>query len=283
VILLAGLALGAAAAIVLWAGMQPVFSRPMFLRSNYRGVELPTAVGLVVPIATVATSAALLVLTTLGWRPNEPALSALGLTVTATLGFGLLGLMDDLAVDEGASGYRGHVRALARGRLTAGSLKMVAGPAVAVIVVFPVSADSTVRLLLDGALVALAANLANLFDRAPGRVAKLSIVAAAALVAATAADPSTMGAVVVIGAVLALATGDLRERLMLGDAGANPVGAALGLAVVLSCAPVTRTWVMAVLLVLNLLSERVSFSSVIDRVGPLRALDRLGRPTGTPR
>lgn len=281
-ILLAGLALGAAAAIVLWAGMQPVFSRPMFRRSNYRGVELPTAVGLVVPIATVATSAALLVLTTLGWRPNEPALSALGLTVTATLGFGLLGLMDDLAVDEGASGYRGHVRALARGRLTAGSLKMVAGPAVAVIVVFPVSADSTVRLLLDGALVALAANLANLFDRAPGRVAKLSLVAAAALVAATAAAPSAMGAVVVIGAVLALAPGDLRERLMLGDAGANPVGAALGLAVVLSCAPATRTWVMVALLVLNLLSEQVSFSSVIDRVGPLRALDQLGRRSGTP-
>lgn len=281
-ILLAGLVLGVAAAAALWAGMQPVFSRPMFRRKNFRGVELPTAVGLVVPIATVATSAALLVLTTLGWRPNEPALAALGLTVTATLGFGLLGLMDDLAVDEGASGYRGHVRALARGRLTAGSLKMVAGPAVAIIVVFPVATDSTVRLLLDGALVALAANLANLLDRAPGRVVKVSLLATAAVVAATLADPATMGAVVVAGATLALLVGDLRERLMLGDAGANPVGAALGLAVVLSCAPITRTWVMVALLVLNLLSERFSFSSVIDRVAPLRGFDRWGRRAAPP-
>lgn len=281
-ILLAGLVLGLAAAAALWAGMQPVFSRPMFRRKNFRGVELPTAVGLVVPIATVATSAALLVLTTLGWRPNEPALAALGLTVTATLGFGLLGLMDDLAVDEGASGYRGHVRALAKGRLTAGSLKMVAGPAVAIIVVFPVATDSTVRLLLDGALVALAANLANLLDRAPGRVVKVSLLATAAVVAATLADPATMGAVVVAGATLALLVGDLRERLMLGDAGANPIGAALGLAVVLSCAPLTRTWVMAALLVLNLLSERFSFSSVIDRVAPLRGLDRWGRRAAPP-
>lgn len=281
-ILLAGLVLGLAAAAVLWAGMQPIFGRSMFRRQNFRGVELPTAVGLVVPIATVATSAALLVLTTLGWRPNEPALAALGLTVTATLGFGLLGLMDDLAVDEGASGYRGHVRALARGRLTAGSLKMVAGPAVAIIVVFPVATDSTVRLLLDGALVALAANLANLLDRAPGRVVKVSLLATVAIVAATLADPATMGAVVVAGATLALLVGDLRERLMLGDAGANPIGAALGLAVVLSCAPLTRTCVMVVLLVLNLLSERFSFSSVIDRVAPLRGLDRWGRRAAPP-
>ena len=81
---------------------------------------------------------------------------------------------------------------------------------------------------------------------------------------------------------LALLVGDLRERLMLGDAGANPIGAALGLAVVLSCAPLTRTCVMVVLLVLNLLSERFSFSSVIDRVSPLRGLDRWGRRAAPP-
>ena len=159
---------------------------------------------------------------------------------------------------------------------------MVAGPAVAIIVVFPVATDSTVRLLLDGALVALAANLANLLDRAPGRVVKVSLLATAAVVAATLADPATMGAVVVAGATLALLVGDLRERLMLGDAGANPVGAALGLAVVLSCAPITRTWVMVALLVLNLLSERFSFSSVIDRVAPLRGFDRWGRRAAPP-
>jgi hypothetical protein len=35
--------------------------------------------------------------------------------------------------------------------------------------------------------------------------------------------------------------------------------------------------VAGVLVGLNLVSERVSFSRVIERVGPLRALDRLGR------
>ncbi len=275
--LLAGLVLGAAAAFAIWVGMQPVFGRPVFSRQNYRGVTLPTAVGLVIPLAVVATSAALTLLTTLGWRPDRPGLAALGLTVTATLGFGLLGVLDDVAVDQGASGYRGHVAALARGRLTAGSLKMVAGPAVAILVVAPVSNDSAVRLLADGALVALSANLANLFDRAPGRVAKVSLLVAAVLVGVTAAAPTLLGLAVVSGAALALLVPDLRERMMLGDAGANPLGATLGLATVLTVSPVARTWVLVGVLALNLVSERVSFSRVIDRVAPLRALDRMGR------
>ena len=104
-----------------------------------------------------------------------------------------------MAVDEDASGYRGHVAALARGRLTAGSLKMLAGPMVAVIVVAPVVDDSTVRLLLDGALVALAANLANLFDRAPGRVAKVALLARCWWSRASAA-PELLGLTVVSGA-----------------------------------------------------------------------------------
>jgi UDP-N-acetylmuramyl pentapeptide phosphotransferase/UDP-N-acetylglucosamine-1-phosphate transferase len=275
--LLVGLVMGGAAAIAIWAGLRPVFGRPVFARQNYRGVTLPTAGGIVIPLAVIATSAVLTLATTLGSGPEPSAMAALALTVTATLGFGLLGLLDDVALDEGASGYRGHVTALVRGRLTAGSLKMVAGPAVAILVVAPVADDSAARLLLDGAVVALAANLANLFDRAPGRVAKVSLAAAAVLVVATAAAPELLGLAVVSGAALALVVPDLRERMMLGDAGANPLGATLGLATVLAVSPTTRNWVLAVLLALNLVSERVSFSRVIERVPPLRAIDRAGR------
>lgn len=275
--LLVGFVMGGVAAAVIWAGMRPVFARPVFARQNYRGVTLPTAGGVVIPLAVVATSAMWTLATTLGQDPDARALDALALTVTATVGFGLLGLLDDVAVDEGASGYRGHVAALARGRLTAGSLKMVAGPAIAILVVAPVADDSAVRLLLDGAVVALAANLANLFDRAPGRVAKVSLAAAAVLVVTTAAAPELLGVVVVAGAAVALVVPDLRERMMLGDAGANPLGASLGLAAVLTSSPMTRNWVLVVLLALNLLSERVSFSRVIERVPPLRVIDRAGR------
>ena len=86
----------------------------------------------------------------------------------------------------------------------------------------------------------------------------------------------------VAGATAALLPGDLRERFMLGDTGANALGAALGTAVVIAAGPGTRTVVAIVLLALNLASEAVSFSRVIESVGPLRAFDRLGRSPAGP-
>jgi hypothetical protein len=88
-----------------------------------------------------------------------------------------------------------------------------------------------------------------------------------------------------MGAALGLVVPDLRERLMLGDAGANPLGGALGLGLVLTFSPGVRTIALVVLVALNLVSEVVSFSRVIDRVPPLRYLDGAGRehrPAGGP-
>ena len=70
---------------------------------------------------------------------------------------------------------------------------------------------------------------------------------------------------------------EMKERVMLGDTGANPLGAAIGLAVVLTQEAPVRLGVVVALLFMNLLSEKVSFSAVIERVGPLRAVDQLGR------
>jgi hypothetical protein len=64
---------------------------------------------------------------------------------------------------------------------------------------------------------------------------------------------------------------------MLGDAGANPLGAVLGVGVVVACSPDVRLVVLVTVAALNVLSEVVSYSVVIDRVPPLRFLDQLGR------
>ena len=63
---------------------------------------------------------------------------------------------------------------------------------------------------------------------------------------------------------------------MLGDTGANMLGAAVGFGLVVSLDAVGEWLVLLVVVALNLASEFVSFSAVIDRVAPLRALDRLG-------
>jgi len=263
-----------------------MLERPVFRRKNYRGVDLATAGGLVIPVAVFFSGAVIAVLSALGAMPSAFALTALQLTAIAAGGFGMLGLLDDLAVDEGASGYRGHLIALFSGRLSAGSLKMIAGPAIALVVVQPASGDSFAWLVIDGAVVALAANLANLFDRAPGRVTKVASLCMLALVIGSIVGagsftggvlPGLFGAAVVLGAAWGLMRSEMREEMMLGDTGANPLGAALGLAVVLTQSQAIRLGVLVALVVLNLLSERVSFSSVIERVPVFRWIDQLGR------
>lgn len=271
-------ALGAGGGAAAWALMRETFAKPFFARTNVRGAEVPVAVGVLLPVVLVAAAAVLTLAEAAGWL--DLPVVALRTAVLAATGFGLLGLLDDLGGDAGSRGFAGHLRAFASGRLTTGAVKLFGGGAIAVLVASPVSDDRILRLLADAALIALAANLANLLDRAPGRVAKAALLAVVPVAVVAGADPRLVGPVVVLAATAALLHQDLRERLMLGDTGANVIGSALGLAVVLTTAPSTRTTVLVVVTVLNLLSERVSFSRVIDRTPPLRWLDGLGRLPG---
>jgi UDP-GlcNAc:undecaprenyl-phosphate/decaprenyl-phosphate GlcNAc-1-phosphate transferase len=193
------------------------------------------------------------------------------------VGFGLLGFVDDLIGSGHARGFRGHLAELSRGRLTTGGLKLLGGAAVAAVIAGARNPHSPGRLLVDAALIALCANLANQFDRRPGRVIKVAAVCFVVLVAAATLKDPLGGVAVVVGATLALAVDDLRERLMLGDVGANVVGACLGTGVVLAYTFPVRVGVLVAVAVLNLVGELSSFTRLIDAVPPLRALDRAGR------
>jgi UDP-N-acetylmuramyl pentapeptide phosphotransferase/UDP-N-acetylglucosamine-1-phosphate transferase len=192
------------------------------------------------------------------------------------VGFCLLGLVDDLLSTGSEHGFSGHIRALLQGRVTTGLVKLVGGAALALVIAAAPGPEGSVRLIVDAALIALAANLLNLFDRAPGRALKIGFIAWIPLAIIAADDTVGVALAPVVGAFAALAPDDLGERVMLGDAGANALGAALGLAAVLETSPNTRAVIAAVLLVLNVASERVSFGRVIHRVAILRRLDELG-------
>lgn len=262
---------------LIWVLVRPALTTSITVRENWRGREVVTAAGIVVPLAALVVEAGRAVAGAGGAGEAGGLTGARALVLLVAVGFGLLGAVDDLLGEGDARGFRGHVASLLGGRLTTGGVKLVGGAAVALVAVAPVSGESVGRLLTDGALVALAANLGNLFDRRPGRVIKVAGVAFVALAVATGAAHALGGVAVVIGAALALLLDDLHERLMLGDAGANVLGAALGLGVVVSCAPRTRLVALTVVVALNLSSELVSFSRVIDAVPPLRFLDRTGR------
>jgi UDP-GlcNAc:undecaprenyl-phosphate/decaprenyl-phosphate GlcNAc-1-phosphate transferase len=270
------LAAGAASGTILWRVMRPTLAQPLFERENYRGHHLPVAAGLVVVLATLVVAATWLLV--LAGSANDAVGPVLAASAASAAGFGLLGLLDDLAGTGASRGFTGHLRSLADGRVTTGILKLVGGGVVAVVIVAPTTGDGPGGVLARAAVVALAANLGNLFDRAPGRAIKVALLAFALVAVVQRDDDTLAGPAITIGAALALLVPDLRERCMLGDTGANVLGAAVGLALAVSVTTTSAIAAAAVLAALNLVSERISFSRVIDRVAPLRWADRLGAP-----
>ena len=285
--LLWAVVVGYLASRLAWLAARPVLAHPALVRVNYRGRSLPTGAGVVLPLVALLVEGGRAVAGSLGVGEVAGITGVRALVLLTALGFGLLGLVDDLAGGGGGTapvgggsgdhGFRGHLGALARGRLTTGALKLVGGGVLALVVVAPVVGESPGRLLADAGLVALCANLGNLLDRAPGRTVKAGAAAFVLLAVAAGRTSALSGTAVVVGAALGLFLDDLHERLMLGDAGSNVLGAVLGLGAVVACAPAGRDVLLAVVAALNVAGELVSFSRVIEAVPPLRAADRAGR------
>jgi hypothetical protein len=185
-------------------------------------------------------------------------------------GAAAFGAYDDLAGSGDRRGFRGHLGALRQGEVTTGAVKL-GGIGVTGVVSAALAGGSPVDVMLNAGLVAGGANLLNLFDLRPGRAIK---VAAASGVLLGAAGQDSVAAP--LGAALALLPEDLGERAMLGDAGANALGAMLGG----SAAGLSRTGriaLLAAIVGITAASEKVSFTKVIARTPALNWLDMLGR------
>jgi UDP-GlcNAc:undecaprenyl-phosphate/decaprenyl-phosphate GlcNAc-1-phosphate transferase len=270
-------ALAAALALGLWPLLRPILSAPTFERENFRHRRIPVAAGLVVVLAVLL--GALLYSLVVLWSDDGPTIGrSIGSAALAAVGFGLFGLLDDLAGSAARRGYRGHLGALRHGELTTGLLKLVGGGLVAVVVAWPWAEGSLPGLIGAALVVALAANLGNLLDRAPGRVGKVSLLVIVVLAVTSHLAPELTGPALVAGAGAGMLWPDLRERCMLGDTGSNALGAGAGLGLVVTTGPGAWWIAVVVLVALNLASEAVSFSDVIARTPPLRWLDRLGAP-----
>jgi hypothetical protein len=70
----------------------------------------------------------------------------------------------------------------------------------------------------------------------------------------------------------------LRERAMLGDAGANLAGAIVGVTLLVALGDTARLVALAIVAALTIYGEFRSISAAIESIPPLRAIDRLGRP-----
>jgi UDP-GlcNAc:undecaprenyl-phosphate GlcNAc-1-phosphate transferase len=265
-----GLAAAAARAAYAALNARPPGGAPAWTRTNHRGEPVTLLEG---PAAAAAAVAVSLIV------PGMPVRHRAALAVAGT-GAGLFGGYDDLKGSGDRRGFRGHLTALAHGEVTTGAVKLAGIGATglaagALVGGIGAGAGTAADLAVNAGLAAGGANLLNLFDLRPGRAIKVALAAAAALGAA--GPDGALAAAAPAGAALAVLPEDLGERAMLGDAGANALGALLGVAAATALPRKARVAVLVMVAGLTAASEVVSFTRVIERTPPLRWLDMLGR------
>jgi hypothetical protein len=286
----AGRSLSAVAAGVTAAGaarlaysalrQRPPGGQKTWSRTNHRGEPVTLLEGPAVAVGAVAGVLA-------GLR-SAGVRASLAMAVGGA-GAAAFGTYDDLAGSGDRRGFGGHLGALRRGEVTTGAVKL-GGIGATGIISAALAGGSPADVVINAGLVAGGANLLNLFDLRPGRAIKVAVASGALITAggaltSTAALNTAGGALTStaaltplppVAAALALLPEDLGERAMLGDAGANALGAMLGAAATGLPRP-ARIALLAGIAGLTAASEKVSFTKVIERTPALHWLDMLGR------
>ncbi|MFC4017047.1 hypothetical protein ACFOW4_03680 [Micromonospora sp. GCM10011542] len=255
---------------------------PALERTNFRGRTVTLAAGPALAAGAAAVGAF-----------GATSAASGGAALVAGLGAGGIGLYDDVVgarpEQKTAKGFAGHLAALREGRITAGMVKVVGVGAAGLGAAALLAADPRVAahrrrqgrgafsrgvdVLLGAGVIAGTANLLNLLDLRPGRALKSGLLLGAPLMGGAHGGIAS-GAV---GAAAGLLPADLGEEVMLGDSGANALGALLGVALAARTGPLGRAGLLAALAGLTAASEKVSFTAVIQRTPGLRELDALGR------
>ncbi|HZR52556.1 MAG TPA: hypothetical protein VFB06_23965 [Streptosporangiaceae bacterium] len=238
----------------------------LWSRTNHRGEPVTLLEG-----PAVAAGAML------GSLAAHPAIAVAG------AGAAVFGAYDDLRGSGDRRGFRGHISALLAGEVTTGAVKL-GGIGATGLVSGVMAGGPPADVVINAGLIAGGANLLNLFDLRPGRAIKVTIGSAGLISALAGPDAAAAMAATAapLGAAVALLPEDLGESAMLGDCGANALGAMLGAAAAVTLPRPARLALLAGIAGLTAASEKVSFTKVIARTPALHRLDMLGRRPPAP-
>jgi UDP-N-acetylmuramyl pentapeptide phosphotransferase/UDP-N-acetylglucosamine-1-phosphate transferase len=255
------------------------------VKVNYRGRALPFPFGVLTLAAALLALIPLMLLAVLAsaevFHPEIWPVAVYALGVLA------LGLIDDTLGEQAHGGpggeraaprgWRGHGSAVLRGELSTGALKAAGSLGLALLAMSWLGLSNGRWLLAVGVLV-LATNAFNLLDLRPGRSTKAFVLLGLGLGIGSGSPRQlwTLG----LFAAPALVAGlyDLRERAMLGDTGANLLGALAGLWLVLALSGTGQVIALILLAALTVYGELRSISGFVERTPGLSHLDSFGRP-----
>jgi UDP-GlcNAc:undecaprenyl-phosphate GlcNAc-1-phosphate transferase len=187
----------------------------------------------------------------------------------------LAGLYDDYRPTR-TRGLVRQVRLLAMGRVTSGIVKLVVIVLASAFTAWMLGARGS-RFALAIPVLAASANLWNLLDVVPGRALKWFLPAGAVLLFATDDSAYRLVAGTTLAGSAAAIGLDLREVTMLGDSGSNVLGFIVGIGLLSLLSVVGLAVALAFLLILHVVAETVTLSTVIGWTPALRWFDGLGR------
>ncbi len=247
--------------------MQSLVRLYNLVRPNFRGESIPSGFGYLLVLSAFPAYFVALACWPVSWKQTWSF-------IVGVLVFGTLGLLDDIYGSRAAGGFKGHFTQLARGRVTTGAVKALGGGLAALVLGGLAAGFDPAVTLLNGLVIALAANLLNLLDLRPGRAVfcywVLLLVFALSMLGRRWA---WWEIVPLLPAAIWLTGLDRRARVMLGDAGSNVLGAALGLLFAWSLGAAPKLGVLAVLIGIHLYSEKYSISRLIEDHPVLRRID----------
>jgi UDP-GlcNAc:undecaprenyl-phosphate/decaprenyl-phosphate GlcNAc-1-phosphate transferase len=271
------------------AGLAPGILRMLtdggHVKLNYRDRALPVPLGVLsLAAASIALIPLMLLQVLASAQIFHPEIFPIAVYAVGVLA---LGLIDDTLGDRAQAsapdaarvprGWRGHGGALLHGEISTGVLKAAGSLGLALLAMSWLSLSEG-RWLLAAAVLVLATNVFNLLDLRPGRSSKVFVLVGLGLVLGSGEVRPLWALGLFVAPTLVAGLYDLRERAMLGDTGANLLGALAGLWLVLTLSGTGQLVALGLLLVVTVYGELRSISSLIERTPLLRQLDCLGRP-----
>lgn len=250
-------------------------------KQNYEGIKIPYATGILISISLLITSSIIIIAPDIfGDLRNfqEPLMHIMTLTFAASF----IGFIDDVFSIDEIRGFKGHLGELSKGILTTGMLKAILGLALALII-SSFTQGSVVDILSATFVIGLSMNAFNLLDVRPGRALKVYILMMVILIII----PVVSNMIIfpaywhLIGAVISpaiiLLFDDLSKQSMIGDTGANVLGALAGYAIISTFTGNVRIAILALLLIFNFIADKWSLTKMIESQPVLNKLDNLGR------
>ncbi|HSH37072.1 hypothetical protein [Schnuerera sp.] len=133
------------------------------------------------------------------------------------------------------------------------------------------------EILVNTFIIALFTNLINLFDLRPGRSIKVFIIVSIIMLVTSVVKEYNFFFYSFYGVLIVYFPLDLKAKVMMGDVGSNVLGITLGIYCIYTHNIIIKIVYLTLLIIIHLLAEKLSFSTIIDNNKILKFIDKLGR------